>query len=63
MSIPNGAQYYYKHTYYRLGSNKYALYFGKLWSESASVTNQELITNGTRIYVKSLLNQTNERNV
>ena len=48
-NIPPGAEYYYKHTYYKFGE-MYALYFANgSWRQSASVTNEELALSATKI--------------
>lgn len=57
-NIPEGAEYYYKHTYYQLSNSMYARYFSRVWRDSAMVSNEELKRNGTRINVNETFTRT-----
>lgn len=48
--IPEGATYYYKSTYFKVSDTTYTHYYSKMWKESASITNQEVIDNGVKIH-------------
>ena len=48
-NIPQGAEYYYQDTYYKLGV-MYAMYFsGGSWMQGALVSNEELVLNGVKL--------------
>ena len=57
-NIPTGAEYYYKHTYYKLG-DVYAMYYQNGWRESATLSNERLMHEGTLINVKPVPDQKN----
>lgn len=58
MNIPKDAEYYYQHTYYKKGTEHYAMYYQKGWRASATLSNETLTAKGVPINVQPLPNTT-----
>lgn len=55
MGKEGGATHLFKGDYCKVGDSLYSLYFKKGWKVSASVTNEQLLKEGSKIRVKDML--------